>query len=231
MHGIKHLYSELFLRENGLLHILILHQSFAVNGSTPGRRFFEIGRRLAAEGHQVTVITGNSELRLPLGQKKIGLQQREGMAIIVLNPGGGPVKRGQKRMSASFARQAVKQGRRLPPPDVVLVSSPPLALAGAASSLGSFYRVPIILEIGEGDDFPTGGGYNLLEKFVHYSVQRSALRAYCRAESIIFTSREAALAAAEKFVPFGMVSVLPDDGDFENTFHEFSKIVATLRLR
>ena len=189
------------------------------------------GRRLAGEGHQVTVITGNSELGLSLGQKRIGLQQREGMAIIALNPGGRPKKKGQERISAAFARQAARQGRRLPPPDLVLASSPPLALAGAAFSLSSFYRVPLVLEIGGIGDSLTGSGDNLLERIFHFSVRRNALKAYCRAESIIFTSRETALAATEIFVPFGMVSALPDEGDFENTFLEFNKVMAALRLR
>ena len=60
----------------------------------PGRRFFEIGRRLIQQGHQVTVITGNSELGLPLGRKKIGLLQKDGMAIVVFNLGCPQVKEG-----------------------------------------------------------------------------------------------------------------------------------------
>ena len=131
-----------------LLHILILHQFFAVNGSMPGRRFFEIGRRLIQQGHQVTVITGNSELGLPLGRKKIGLLQKDGMAIVVFNLGCPQVKEGERKgINATFARRAARQGRRLPRPDLVLASSPPLATAGPAYSLSCFYEVPLIMEI------------------------------------------------------------------------------------
>ena len=162
---------------------------------------------------------------LPLGQKRIGLQQREGMAIVVLNPGGRRMKRGRLG-SAAFARQAARQGRRVPPPDVVLASSPPLALAGVASSLSSFYKVPLLLEIGGDKDSLPGSGGSLLERVLQFPVRRRARQAYCRAESVIFTSQETAEAAAEIFIPFGRVRVLPDEGDYESLFHEFKGILA-----
>lgn len=219
-------------KEAGQLHILILHQYFAINDSSPGRRFFEIGRRLVKQGHQVTVITANSELGLTLGQRKIGLLQQDGMAIVTFNLGcSREMKPGQRRrISSDFARQAYRQGRRLPHPDLVLASSPPPALAWSAWKLSSFYRVPLVIEIREIDSSFIDSRNSLLKNIV-FPVRRNTLKAYCRAESIIVGGPEMAETAAQITGPAKEITILPDELDFEDLYQGFSKILTAIQPR
>ncbi|HQD53138.1 MAG: glycosyltransferase [Dethiobacteria bacterium] len=197
----------------------------------PGRRFFEIGRRLIQQGHQVTVITGNSELGLPLGRKKIGLLQKDGMAIVVFNLGCSQVKEGERKgINATFARRAARQGRRLPRPDLVLASSPPLATAGPAYSLSCFYEVPLIMEIRKIEAVPLDYRDSLWKRIFTPPEQRTALKAFSRAQSIIATSPGIAMTVAQITSPGKTVYVLPDELDFETLFQEFNNILTAMQL-
>lgn len=218
-------------KEAGQLHILILHQYFAINGSSPGRRFFEIGRRLVKQGHQVTVITANSELGLTLGQRKIGLLQQDGMAVVTFNLGcSREMKPGQRRrISSAFARQAYRQGRRLPHPDLVLASSPPPALAWSAYRLSSFYKVPLVIEIREIDSFFIGSRDSRLKNILSSLLRHNALKAYCRADAIIVNDPEMAEEAAQLTGPAKEIAILPDELDFEKLYQGFRKILSAIR--
>ena len=133
------------------MKILMLHQFFSVNNSVRNNRFFELGCRLVSRGHQVTVITGNAGLELALDNKKIGLLQTRGMAVVALNLAYDyrmkPVKKA--RLQMAYARRASRQGRRLPRPDLIFAASPPLATTLPALSLSRFYRVPRVLDLEE----------------------------------------------------------------------------------
>lgn len=229
---LKNCITKQVLRGARQLHILILDQFFAINSTAPGRRFYEIGSRLVDQGHQVTVITGNSELGLSLGKKKIGLLQQNGVAIVTFNLDyNRKMKPGQKRrISSAFARQAARQVRRLPHSDLVIASSPPLDLAGPAYLLSSFYRVPLIMEIREIDDTFIDSRDNLLKKILYSPVRRNVLKAYCRADSIIVTSPEIAGTVAQITSPDKEITVLPDELDYRNLFQEFSKILAAINF-
>lgn len=208
------------------LHILMLHQTFAIN-EWPGRRFFEIGSRLTELGHQVTVITGNSKLELMLGKKRIGLLQEKGMAIVALNTGYSKPEQEIRRrwIATAFARQSARQGRRLPPPDLVLASLPPLALAGSARSLSSYYGVPLILEIREIADILIGSQENLLNKLFNSPICRRALKACRMADSIIVPSLEVADRAAQILTSEKVINILPDDLDCSDLYQKFSEIL------
>ena len=133
------------------MKILILHQFFSINHSVQNNRLFELGCRLVSRGHQVTVITGNAGLKLPLGNRKIGLLQTSGMAVVALNMaydyGMKPLKKA--RLQVTYARLASQQGRRLPRPDLIYAVSPPLATTLPAVSLSRFHGAPLILDLAE----------------------------------------------------------------------------------
>jgi colanic acid biosynthesis glycosyl transferase WcaI len=133
------------------MKILMLHQFFSTNHSVRNNRFFELGCRLVSQGHQVTVITGNAGLKLPLGNRKIGLLQTSGMAVVALNLTYDyrmkPFKKA--RLQMAYARLASHQGRRLPRPDLICAVSPPLATTLPAVSLSRFHGAPLVLNLEE----------------------------------------------------------------------------------
>lgn len=204
----------------------MIKQCFAVDGAGPGRRFFEIGRRLARGGHRVTVITGNSRLGLSLDRKKIGLLQKKGMALIVFNIDHPLQEAGRKRGSArSFARRALLQGRRLPPADLVLASTPPAAVYRPAYALSCFYKAPLIMEIGDEAGIRRSGDENILKKLFTSSLRRAARKGFERAHSIIAISPGVAQLAEEFAPPGKTVHLLPDDLGDEALFQRFSDIL------
>jgi hypothetical protein len=165
-------------------------------------------------------------LGLSLDQKKIGLLQKEGMALIVFNMGYPRHIAGEgRRDSLKFARRAARQGRRLPAPDLVLASTPPLAINGPAHFLSCFYKAPLVMELREAAGVPGRVEGNMLNKLLVSPLQRSAHKAFLRAESIIATSPEAAQAARELAPSGKTVHLLPDDLTPGTLFQKFGEIL------
>ncbi len=167
-----------------------------------------------------------------LGKKKVGLLQKNNVAIVVLNVDDSMVKKAasRRRLSSIFARRAAKQGRNLPAPDLLLSSMPPLALAGTASSLSSYYRIPMILELREVDDFIIGSQENLFKAAFRSLIRRRALKAYHRADSIIVPSREAAVTAERIISADKMIALIPDELDYSDLFQKFSKVLTGMGM-
>lgn len=135
------------------MNFLFLHQWFSIPGKGEGDelRFFRIGRHLASQGHQVTVITGNSKLNLSHEEKRIRLLQTDGMAILTFNINYAPemTPRQKRRALLSYARWTLRQGKRLPKPDLIFASSPPLTVALPALALARRFMAPLIFEVRE----------------------------------------------------------------------------------
>ncbi len=133
------------------MNILMLQQHLDLEGKERPGCMIQAGRELASRGHCVYVISGNSTPAQLLGDKKIGLLQKEGLAIIVMNiPYGSDMKPLDKgRYLVAYARKALLQGRRLPRPDLIIASSPPLTAVAPAISLSRRFGAPLILEIRE----------------------------------------------------------------------------------
>lgn len=212
------------------MHILILQQALAINGSAPERRLFEVGRRWAEEGRQVTVITGNSRLGLPLGGKKIGLIQKEGMALIVLDGGRrrhlSPARGNDD--GRNFARRALNQGRSLPHFDLILASSPPAAINRSAYLLSRYHRAPLILELGEMEPLKFCVESSALKKLLAPPFQRAALKACSHARSIIATNPKTAAEAAKLGFPDKEIHLLPPELAFEPLFERYSQILTAI---
>lgn len=209
------------------MHILMLHQYFSTEANKPESRLFEVGRRLVSQGHQVTVITTNSRLELPLGKKKIGLLQKEGVAVVAFNLDYSPqMKPGAKRHAfMAFARQASGQGRRLPRPDLVLASSPPLTVAMPALSLSRCYRVPLVIEIRElWPDAVVQRGTISGKTLISLS-RRLEQKTYRRAARIIATCRGIAEAIRECAVDEKKISVIPAGLCGDELFAQFSRVL------
>jgi len=180
------------------MNILILQQDFAMEKEQAPDGIFGTGRRLVSRGDNVTVIAGNSLLKLPLENKKICLLQKEGVAVIVLNVQYSEQMKFIAKCGADYiyARQAVLQGQRLPRPDMIVASSPPLTAAYAALLLSRRYRVPLILLIRElwPEELIKRGELN--SKTLLALFRRMEEKIYRGATSIIAASAEIAEAVA-----------------------------------
>ncbi|NLI70318.1 MAG: glycosyltransferase family 4 protein [Firmicutes bacterium] len=131
------------------MRVMYLHQHFSTPEKGSGTRSYEFGRRLVKKGHTVTVITGNSCLKLPMGREPYRAIDVEGMEVIVLNaPYASTMVSGQRiRSFFNYAHRARAVGRRLPRPDVVLATSTPLTVALPGIGLSRKFRVPLVFEV------------------------------------------------------------------------------------
>lgn len=195
------------------MNILILDQHFTAEGESAAAKFFHIGRRLVSCGDNVTVITGSSKLNLPLGGKKIGLLQKDGMAIVVLNI---PYSQEMSLFEKCFAlyryfRRANRQGRRLPRPDVIIAASPPPTAAYAAVLLSRRYKAPLVLQIGELWPEALIRRGTLNSKFLIAQARRLEKKVYRGAAAIIAGSPVAADTIGLIAAPARPVHILSDD--------------------
>lgn len=211
------------------MHILMLDQFFATAGGGLKNRFFEIGRRLVERGHQVTVISGNSELGLPLGNNKIGLLQQDGMAVVVFNLDGkrkGEAgKRERRRASSAFARLACRQGKRLPAPDMVLAVSPPLSTSKPALSLSRYYGVPLVMDIREAEPALQQSGTGLRGLLLTSLARRLALQTFHFSAAIMTTSEDTVTLIKENSSEHGRLTVVPENVGGEELFKQFKNLL------
>lgn len=128
------------------MHLMLFQQGFSTNSL-----YSEMGRRLVLQGGELTVVTDNSRLGLSLSNKRIGLWQLDGMAVVVYN--NKPAQEGPrwKRFLGrlNYARWASRQGRNLPRPRLILAVAPPYSALIPGYFLSRHYRVPLVLEVEE----------------------------------------------------------------------------------
>jgi glycosyltransferase involved in cell wall biosynthesis len=128
-----------------LVRVIYLHQYFNTPEMSGSTRSFEVGRRLAAAGHQVDIITSWQE---PTPRKGWFTTDVSGMRVHWL-----PVKYSNHmshlaRMAAffKFAIRAALRARRVPA-DVVFATSTPLTIAIPAVYAARGLGIPMVFEV------------------------------------------------------------------------------------
>jgi len=128
------------------MHILYLHQHFALPSGSTGTRSYEMARRWVAAGHTVTVICGKNELSgLPL-QKHI----KAGGVHVRIAGARYSQKQGFFRRSWSFVcfiLAASFIGLRLKNVDIIYATSTPLTIGIPALLLKLVRRVRFVFEV------------------------------------------------------------------------------------
>ena len=129
------------------MRILYLHQYFMTRSGIGGTRSHEFARRFAARGHEVSMVTAAAP----------GEDQRrivDGIDVIGVRAGFGDYVRGTKlsypRRVLEFARFAIAATvtiLRLPRPDVIYATSPPLTMALPALAAAARHRTPLVFEV------------------------------------------------------------------------------------
>lgn len=132
------------------MHILYLHQHFALPQGTTGTRSFEFARRWVNAGHRVTLICGITDQSGidAEGRRRIEFET-EGIRVIALNTRysnnlglGGRVWAFFKFMLLSFL-----VGRKVKDVDIIFATSTPLTIGIPAMLLKGCRRVPFVFEI------------------------------------------------------------------------------------
>lgn len=128
------------------MHILYLHQYFALPSGTTATRSYELARRWVAAGHRVTMICGRGDT---CGLPAQSCFEAEGIQVRVVNSGYSQ-KHGFLRRIWSFLffiASGTIEGLQVSDIDVIYATSTPLTIGIPAMLLKWLKRVPFIFEV------------------------------------------------------------------------------------
>lgn len=129
------------------MRILYLHQFFMTREGGGGTRSYEFARHLVSCGHSVVMVTaasGSAARRRTVDGIEV-VEVRGGYADYVRG-----TEMGYARRIAAFARFAAGAtvgALRVPRPDVIFATSPPLTIALPAIAAARRRRVPLVFEV------------------------------------------------------------------------------------
>ncbi len=215
-----------------LMHIYIIAQDLNLNGRDE-ERFYKLGRDYVAKGHRVTLFTGGNGLNIDLGQKKIGLLQRDGMTMIAFNVSYNIQMSRLQKLAAffKFFRLVAKQGRLLPSPDMLVVASPPLSSAQAAIKLKEHFKVPLILEVRElWPDVPIKQGF-LKNRLLINGVRRLEEQVYEKADWIVAKDHGIADAVKARRAGWDGITVIPEELEERGLLFQYEQVMEELNQK
>jgi glycosyltransferase involved in cell wall biosynthesis len=129
------------------VRILYLHQYFMTRAGVGGTRSYEFARRFVARGHEVTMVTAGSSA------ESVG-RRVDGIDVVEVRGGYSDYVRGtslsyprRAARFAGFALAATATVLRLPRPDVIYATSPPLTMALPALAASRRHRAPLVFEV------------------------------------------------------------------------------------
>jgi glycosyltransferase involved in cell wall biosynthesis len=132
------------------MHILYIHQHFAVPKGSTGTRSYEFARRWVKAGHKVTLITGYCDIGgLELGKGLIQKQTIEGINLVVVAARYGQKLSFSARIMSflCFCLFSIYVGLRTKQVDVIYATSTPLTVGIPAMALRWLKRVPFVFEV------------------------------------------------------------------------------------
>ncbi len=207
------------------MNLYIIAQYLDLNG-TQEDRLLKVGQECIKRGHDVTVFTINRVADFDLGDKKIGLRQKNGLKIITFNVPlvreMGALKKGFAFLK--FARMTGKQARQLPPPDVILTVSPPLTAGLPAMNLSKYYSVPLVAEIRElWPDGPVKRG-TLKNGLMIKAARKLEQQLYEKADRIVALDEPIAGAIKERWVERVKLSVIEEDLSDDQLIEQYERV-------
>lgn len=129
------------------MRILLIHQAFCGPSDPGGTRHYEIALRLAAQAHEVTIVT--SRYSYLTGAVKDDCRCPRGIRILFAATFGNLHRSYFQRMLAflSFAISSFFVALRSGPQDCILGTSPPIFQCFSALSIALLRKKPFVLEI------------------------------------------------------------------------------------
>ncbi len=132
------------------MHILYLHQHFALPSGSTGTRSYEMARRWVRAGHRVTLICGiTDQSGIDAGMQKVMESDVEGIRILALNTRYSNSLKfcGRVWVFIKFIFLSFWIGLKVKDVDVIYATSTPLTIGIPAMLLKWFKRVAFIFEI------------------------------------------------------------------------------------
>ncbi len=194
------------------MKILYLHQYFTTPQYSGGTRSYEFARRLAARGHEVTLLTTSAYLD-PSWAPRPGwnVHDVEGVRVEVVGSAYSNRMGFARRLGqfGDFARRAALRGMSLPC-DVVFATSTPLTIALPGMAVAGRRRVPLVFEVRDlWPEVPIAIGA-LKNPIMIRAARVLEDAAYGRSSAIIALSPDMKAGVQERGIAETKVSVIPN---------------------
>lgn len=200
------------------MHVLYLHQYFVPPDGSGGTRSYEMGRRMVAAGHQVTLVTSSAAFPPAYDFPHLRNTLRiDGIDLVVLRIGYSNRMSYAMRMLAflGFAICALSEVVRVQKPDVVFASSTPLTIIVPALMAKLVHRCPMVFEVRDlWPEVPIAMGA-LNNSLVIRAARWLERLAYRHAARIVALSPGMADGIAACNVPGEKISVVPNSSDVD----------------
>ena len=205
-----------------MARVLYVSQYF-VSGDQPGGvRHWQHTRALARAGHDVTVVTSyvqHKERTIPeeYRGKRIVRSHEDGLEVIrtYATPGYGRDMKSRMSNYATFAMWSVLAELRIPRPDVVVASSPPLPAAAAAAAFARARGARFLLEVRDlwpDSIIPMGV---VKDGKVITAARRMEHYAYRRADRIVALTEGIRDGIIAQGIPAGRISLITNGVDLD----------------
>lgn len=188
------------------MRITYIHQHFVLPGEPGGSRPYEFARRMAAAGHEVTMICGRDEA---MDKTVDGIHVRR-LAIPYRNEMS---KRERITSFLNFLVRASAVSARVPA-DVIYASSTPLTVAVPGIVAKFTQRAPLVAEIRDlWPEVPIKLGY--LNNPVAIFLAKQLEKAFYAASSEVVALSPSMADGVKEVAPKKRVTVIPNASDFE----------------
>ncbi|MCQ9170830.1 glycosyltransferase family 4 protein [Corynebacterium sp. MSK151] len=188
------------------MRITYIHQHFVLPGEPGGSRPYEFARRMAAAGHEVTMICGRDEA---MDKTVDGIHVRR-LAIPYRNEMS---KRERIVSFLNFLVRASAVAARVPA-DVIYASSTPLTVAVPGIVAKFTQRTPLVAEIRDlWPEVPIKLGY--LNNPVAIFLAKQLEKAFYAASSEVVALSPSMADGVKEVAPKKRVTVIPNASDFE----------------
>jgi lipopolysaccharide/colanic/teichoic acid biosynthesis glycosyltransferase/glycosyltransferase involved in cell wall biosynthesis len=189
------------------VRILYVVQHFSGPNGTSSVRAYEAATRLVRLGHSVTVLCGTFEAATATD---FDTAVAAGVEIV-----RSPIAYGQAQTTTRrlltfhrYMRWALRQGKRLPRPDVVFASSTPLTIGDIGRILARHHRVPLVFEVRDlWPEVPIALGA-LRNPVLQWLANRMAQRVYDASDHIVALSPGMKTGILRWGVPGNRVSIV-----------------------
>lgn len=195
------------------MRVTYLHQYFNTPQMPGGTRSYEIARRLAANGHQVTIVTSRRD---GSGPRVAFAEEVDGVEVRWLPVEYSNAMSYSDRMKAfaKFAYLASREAARIPA-DVVLATSTPLTIAVPAVHAAKRLAVPMVFEVRDlWPELPIAVGA-IKNPLLIAGARRLERYAYEHAAHVIALSPGMKEGVVKAGYPEDRVTVVPNAADLE----------------
>lgn len=137
-------------RQYNTMHVLYIHQHFAVPAGSTGTRSYEFARRWVKAGHKVTVVTGHYDIGgLQVSKRFVERQTIAGINVVIVGTKYSNKQSFLARIMSflCFMFFSVWAGLKTRGVDVIYATSTPLTVGIPAMALKLLKRVAFVFEV------------------------------------------------------------------------------------